>query len=207
MTTEATTTKKKKLKQPAPAPANVKNYGDWGVEQAEADLAKSQAEGAGDYLKLPLGTSVLRFLPPASGRSSPFVSVKQHFIEIPGGGQQKGVGFVCPRAHGGERCPACEKADRLKATGNKADYEAAKKLYPKTRHFANAIEGGVVVYQLAYVLFMLPVSLFAVPMFTTAFPDLARSVRKQRWGELGDEVGRGGARAAHAHVERSVLHE
>jgi len=151
MTTEATTTKKKKLKQPAPAPANVKNYGDWGVEQAEADLAKSQAEGAGDYLKLPLGTSVLRFLPPASGRSSPFVSVKQHFIEIPGGGQQKGVGFVCPRAHGGERCPACEKADRLKATGNKADYEAAKKLYPKTRHFANVIDRsdpdrGVVIF-------------------------------------------------------------
>jgi len=57
-------------------------------------------------------------------------------------------------------------------------------------YFANAIEGGVVVYQLAYVLFMLPVSLFAVPMFTTAFPDLARSVRKQRWGELGDEVAR-----------------
>lgn len=57
-------------------------------------------------------------------------------------------------------------------------------------YFANGTEGGVVVYQLAYVLFMLPVSLFAVPMFTTAFPDLTRSARKQRWIEFGDEVGR-----------------
>lgn len=57
-------------------------------------------------------------------------------------------------------------------------------------YLANGSEGGVVVYQLAYVLFMLPVSLFAVPVFTTAFPDLARSVRKQRWTELGEEVGR-----------------
>lgn len=159
MTTEAATQKKKKkTQQPAPvtpyvppAPANVRNYGDWGVEQAEADLAKSQAEGAGDYLKLPLGTSVLRFLPPAAGRSSPFVSVKQHFIEIPGGGKDKGVGFVCPKAHGGNRCPACERADRLKATGNKADFEAAKKLYPRTRHFANVVDRsdpdrGVVIF-------------------------------------------------------------
>ncbi|MBS1837829.1 MAG: hypothetical protein JST64_09050 [Actinobacteria bacterium] len=57
-------------------------------------------------------------------------------------------------------------------------------------YLANGTEGGVVVYQLAYVLFMLPVSLFAVPMFTTAFPDLARSVRKGRWEDFGDEVSR-----------------
>jgi len=57
-------------------------------------------------------------------------------------------------------------------------------------YLSNSVEGGVVVYQLAYVLFMLPVSLFAVPMFTTAFPDLARDVRKERWGDFGDEVAR-----------------
>jgi len=57
-------------------------------------------------------------------------------------------------------------------------------------YLSNSTEGGVVVYQLAYVLFMLPVSLFAVPVFTTAFPDLARDVRKERWGAFGEEVGR-----------------
>ena len=57
-------------------------------------------------------------------------------------------------------------------------------------YFANGSEGGVVVYQLAYVLFMLPVSLFAVPVFTTAFPDLSRFARHEQWSEFGAEVGR-----------------
>ena len=57
-------------------------------------------------------------------------------------------------------------------------------------YFANGSEGGVVVYQLAFVLFMLPVSLFAVPVFTTAFPDLTRFARTGRWADFGDEVGR-----------------
>lgn len=67
---------------------------------------------------------------------------------------------------------------------------ASQVLLVAVLYLANGSEGGVVVYQLAYVLFMLPVSLFAVPMFTTAFPDLARAVRKRRWIDFGGEVGR-----------------
>ncbi|UDY36246.1 murein biosynthesis integral membrane protein MurJ [Dermatobacter hominis] len=67
---------------------------------------------------------------------------------------------------------------------------ASQALLVAVLYLANGSEGGVVVYQLAYVLFMLPVSLFAVPVFTTAFPDLTRFARKQQWGEFGDEVGR-----------------
>ena len=55
---------------------------------------------------------------------------------------------------------------------------------------ANAIEGGVVVYQLAYVLFMLPHALFAVPVFTTAFPALTRAAAADAWADFADEVGR-----------------
>lgn len=67
---------------------------------------------------------------------------------------------------------------------------ASQALLVAVLYLANGTEGGVVVYQLAYVLFMLPVSLFAVPVFTTAFPDLTRFVRKEQWAEFGAEVGR-----------------
>lgn len=55
---------------------------------------------------------------------------------------------------------------------------------------ANGVEGGVVVYQLAYVLFMLPHSLFAVPVFTTAFPALTRAAVAHQWEAFAEEVGR-----------------
>nr|HNN39989.1 lipid II flippase MurJ [Microthrixaceae bacterium] len=67
---------------------------------------------------------------------------------------------------------------------------ASQALLVAVLYLANALEGGVVVYQLAFVLFMLPVSLFAVPVFTTAFPDLTRFARTGRWADFGDEVGR-----------------
>ncbi|MFZ4519228.1 MAG: murein biosynthesis integral membrane protein MurJ [Microthrixaceae bacterium] len=57
-------------------------------------------------------------------------------------------------------------------------------------YLSNAVEGGVVVYQLAYVLFMLPNSLFAVPVFTTAFPTLTRQARAGHWDDFASEVGR-----------------
>ncbi|MGI9579527.1 MAG: murein biosynthesis integral membrane protein MurJ [Microthrixaceae bacterium] len=55
---------------------------------------------------------------------------------------------------------------------------------------SNRVEGGVVIYQLAFVLFMLPNSLFAVPVFTTAFPTLTRNQRAGDWGAFAGEVGR-----------------
>lgn len=55
---------------------------------------------------------------------------------------------------------------------------------------SNSVEGGVVVYQLAFVLFMLPNSLFAVPVFTTAFPSLTRDARAGEWEDFSAEVAR-----------------
>jgi putative peptidoglycan lipid II flippase len=55
---------------------------------------------------------------------------------------------------------------------------------------ANGSEGGVVVQQLAYVLFLLPVSLLAVPVFTTAFPTMTRRASANDWSGYADEVGR-----------------
>lgn len=39
---------------------------------------------------------------------------------------------------------------------------------------ANGVEGGVVVYQVAYMLFLVPHALFAVPVLTALFPTLSR---------------------------------
>ncbi len=55
---------------------------------------------------------------------------------------------------------------------------------------SNRVEGGVVVYQLAFVLFMLPNSLFAVPVFTTVFPTLTRDERAGDYESFATEVGR-----------------
>lgn len=57
-------------------------------------------------------------------------------------------------------------------------------------YLANGVEGGVVVYQLAFVLFMLPHALFSVPVFTTAFPTLARLRNADDWQGFGSEVAR-----------------
>jgi len=55
---------------------------------------------------------------------------------------------------------------------------------------ANSVEGGVVVQQLAYVLFLLPVSLLAVPFVTTSFPALTRLAGRGDWPAYRSELAR-----------------
>jgi len=56
--------------------------------------------------------------------------------------------------------------------------------------FSNGVEGGVVVYTLAFTVLSLPHSLFAVPVYTTSFPALTRHVNASHWRDFSDEVGR-----------------
>ncbi len=67
---------------------------------------------------------------------------------------------------------------------------AAQVLLVVVLYLSNAVEGGVVIYQLAFVLLMLPNSLFAVPVLTTAFPALTRHCRAGAWEAFSQEVGR-----------------
>lgn len=102
------------------------------------DAAKARAEEAtAGWLKLKPGTNVVRIMPPLVGMLEPWVTAYQHFIKIPGAKQ---VIFNCPRRCENARCPACEKGDRLKATGNKADEIAAKEFWPSQRNFGFAID-------------------------------------------------------------------
>jgi putative peptidoglycan lipid II flippase len=55
---------------------------------------------------------------------------------------------------------------------------------------ANGVAGGVVTWTFAYAFFLLPFSLFAVPVATTMFPSLARFHQGARPSEFGAALGR-----------------
>ncbi len=56
---------------------------------------------------------------------------------------------------------------------------------------ANGVDGGVVTWTFAFAFFLLPISLFGVPVATTMFPGLARLHQSGRDVEFGAAVGRG----------------
>jgi putative peptidoglycan lipid II flippase len=56
---------------------------------------------------------------------------------------------------------------------------------------ANGVEGGVVVYQVAFTFFLLPHALFALPVLTALFPPMSRQVHAEDWDGLARSVERG----------------
>ncbi len=56
---------------------------------------------------------------------------------------------------------------------------------------ANRIEGGVVAYQVAFTLFLLPHALFAVPALTALFPRLSRQALSDDWAGFSQSIRRG----------------
>lgn len=117
--------------------SNLQKYAEFSMEDAEAAGEELAAMGgAADFIKFAVGKNVLRFLPAKPGKKV-FVLVQQHFIEIPGASGP--VVFACPRIHAKRSCPACQQADKMIDSGNPVDYERGKKLQPKLRVFANAI--------------------------------------------------------------------
>jgi hypothetical protein len=118
---------------------NIAKYAAYDMGATEEEEEKLNESGGGAFMKMAReGTYTVRFLPPPVGRNSPFVMVHQHFVEKDDG--SKAV-FGCPRMMNkpAEFCPVCERADKMKASGDKADFEAAKKLFPSFRVFANVI--------------------------------------------------------------------
>lgn len=117
---------------------NLVQYGSYtldAAEQEEQDLAASG--GGAEFMKLKEGKNLVRFMPPALGVETPFQVVSQHYIKNPTG---NAVVFACPRVMQKRFCPACQKANQFKATGNSADKKAAMELFPRRRIFANVID-------------------------------------------------------------------
>ncbi len=117
--------------------AGIQKWGSYEPEAAAEEQAVLDEQGGGGFFKFAAGRNVLRFLPPPVGQRSPFVMTHQHYITPPG--QQQAVSFNCPRVMGKRACFACAHADKLKATGNKADFDEAKQFFPKLRVYANVI--------------------------------------------------------------------
>ena len=113
---------------------SIVKYSKYSPEAAEQDA--KEASSGGSFMKLEVGKTKVRVLPPPVGKSSPFKTVNQHFIELNG---EKLV-FACPRYEAKKPCPACMEADRLRKTGNPADRDAAKDYYAKKRFFVNVID-------------------------------------------------------------------
>lgn len=118
--------------------SNVKRWASYTAEAAEAEKEILDKVGGGDFMKLKVGINVLRILPPLEGETSAFAITFQHFIKLPG--MKESVSFNCPRRMNNTPCPACSKADALKATGNQSDYEAAKEFFPNYRVFCRVID-------------------------------------------------------------------
>lgn len=120
-----------------PPPSNLVKYNSYDLAAVEAEREEAAKTG-GDFLKLKVGQTVVRFLPPIGQMRSPFVIVHQHFIELPG--MKDKVVFNCPRIMAQQLCPACQKMEQLRGTGLKADYDLAGELFPGMRVYAYVID-------------------------------------------------------------------
>lgn len=105
--------------------SNLRKYGSYSIEAAEADAARAkEMGGGGTYLKLEVGDNWFRFLPPPIGKESPFLIGAKHFLEgiEPG----KKVVFWCPRKMLGKPCIACVRAEQLAGSISPLDKQRAK---------------------------------------------------------------------------------
>jgi len=118
--------------------SNLAKYGTYDLESAEKEMEDSEKSGGStSYMKLKEGKNVVRILPPFPGGKSPFRVIWEHYVNKPGG---ESVRFVCPRMEAKQPCAACAKADKLKATGNSADFTMAKEFFAKRRVYTNVID-------------------------------------------------------------------
>ena len=116
--------------------ANLQKYGTYSLETA-AEEKEELAAGQSEYMKLKVGRNIVRFLPPLKG-NKPFVTVHQHFINVPG--SDRPVVFNCPRLAKVGPCPACERIDQLLASRDSTAEKLAKSYKANRRSFANVID-------------------------------------------------------------------
>lgn len=116
--------------------SNLAKYEKWAPEQIEEEQQALELES--EFVKIKVGRTVMRILPPRPGSRSPFTKVYQHYLDVPG--LQSSVSFACPRLNGNARpCMVCTKADQLRATGNPKDYAMAGDIRASKRVYANVI--------------------------------------------------------------------
>lgn len=124
--------------------SNIVQYNEWTMEAATQELSQvTRGSNTKEIMKLAVGRNVVRFLPMTSDMQSPFQVIWQHFIQT----DDKPIVFPCPWRMDQQRCPICDEGNRLSRTNNPTDRDAARKLWPSMRVFANVVpkdsmEGG-----------------------------------------------------------------
>lgn len=119
--------------------SNIVSYGSYDIDAAKDIQKKVEAISGGNFLKLGVGDTVVRILPPTAGRNSPFRVTAVHYIDaVPG--LQKMVVFTCPRVELKEPCIACEKAQQLQNSKSPIDRERAWKIGAQLKIYANVVD-------------------------------------------------------------------
>ena len=113
----------------------IQKWGTYTAEAAQEEREALQDEGGADFMKLSVGRNIVRILPPARGRSSPFRVTYQHYVETPDGKWA----FTCPRLENDRRCLLCELAMSLQRSGKPRDRDQGYQIKAKRRVYTNAI--------------------------------------------------------------------
>jgi len=114
-------------------------YTEEDATQEGSDLDRTAA----NFMKLGEGRSVIRILPALAGKgygpnkSSPFRTVFTHFLRKPG--EKGALSSACPNKEGNQHCVACDTANKLKSSGNKADQNLAYEFFAKRRVYISVI--------------------------------------------------------------------
>jgi len=121
--------------------SNLVPFGDYSIEDAEEDKEKLDEDLSKDFIKIPEGSTRLRILPPKPGKKA-LKTIYIHYIDVPGF-EGKPFVVVCPKRTPKEEkkraCPACKRAETLKATGDPRDVSAGYRLEAKRRVHCNVI--------------------------------------------------------------------
>lgn len=113
------------------------------MDALREQTAAAESFGKTDFFTFVVGKNMLRFLPLPMDRDitsdgTIFERVMQHFVK--GAEDERPAVFACPRAHFKKKCPACEIADQLRATGNRKDEQQAFEISPSQQFYANAVD-------------------------------------------------------------------
>ncbi len=123
----------------APPGTSVVKYGGFDLDEADEAEKELKASGTGNaFLKLEVGKTRIRFIPPLPGKKWRRATAV-HYVDVPGAGR---VSFVCPRIEAKQPCIVCKKSQQLLATGNEVDEKKGKKIAAQRRCFASVIDRG-----------------------------------------------------------------
>lgn len=164
--------------------SQIVKYGSFDLTQMQEEADKLPA-AFNQGFKPKQGVNIVRFIPPVQGHR-PMKTWHKHFFKA--GGQNSAV--VCAKLQEGQPCPICEKGQRLRASGNRADAQAARAFEPRSSAYVNVVdmeepEKGVQVWKMSPGLFKDIMAAIEMADVGKVFADPARgyNIKFKRKGE------------------------